>query len=53
MLQQTVLQHFHPTSDYDPNLYRWLAGTAWKARLDWSVESEHLVQPSRDSSTAA
>lgn len=42
VLQQTVLQHVQPTADYDPNFYRWLAGTRWKARVDWNTECEHL-----------
>src|SRR5579863_10083328 len=28
---------------YDPNFYRWLAGTRWKARIDWRIECDHPV----------
>jgi hypothetical protein len=41
VLAQTVLQHVRPTPDCDPNLYHWLSGTPWKARIDWRVECEH------------
>ena len=42
VMQQTVLQHVQPTGDYDPNFYRWLAGTNWNARYDWRLMCEHL-----------
>ena len=49
MLRRSVMRHIRFThlgrnGDFDAAFYDWLASTNYQARVDWSVECEHLAR---------
>jgi hypothetical protein len=44
VLRRTQFTHLGPNGDFDAAFYDWLSETRYQARLNWTVECEHLIE---------
>lgn len=44
ILRRTRFTHSGRNGDFDAAFYDWLAGSTYQARMDWSMECEHLIE---------
>ena len=44
VLRRTRFTHLGRNGDFDAAFYDWLASTEFQARMDWTIDCDHLTE---------